>query len=99
MTYQIKQLEEFADWLRSIRDSETRGRLVKRLRKASLGNLGDAKSVGQGVFEMREDFGPGWRMYYVRRVEIVIVMLGGGSKASQQNDINKAIARSKLLEE
>jgi len=61
------------------------------LRKASLGNLGDVKPVGDGVFEMREQFGPGWCMYYVIRGEVVIVMLGGGDKSSQSADISKAI--------
>ena len=70
-----------------------------RLRKASLGNLGDVKPVGGGVFEMREDFGPGWRMYYVQRGGALIVMLGGGSKRTQQSDIAAAKARAAAIEE
>ncbi|WP_419642190.1 type II toxin-antitoxin system RelE/ParE family toxin, partial [Thiolapillus sp.] len=62
--YQIKQTPEFAEWLSNIKDGMTRRRLATRLRKASLGNLGDVKPVGEGVCEMREFFGPGWRMYY-----------------------------------
>ena len=91
MMYTIKQTEAFETWLRGLRDLKTRQRLATRLRKASLGNLGDVKPVGDGVFEMREQFGPGWRMYYVIRGEVVIVMLGGGDKSSQSADISRAI--------
>lgn len=61
--FTIKQLPEFAEWLLRIRDTVTRLRLAKRLDKAERGLLGDVKPVGDGVYEMREDFGPGWRMY------------------------------------
>ena len=60
--FSIKRIDEFNDWLNGIRDGLTQRRLVKRLRKVTLGNLGDVTSVGDGVFEMREHFGPGWRM-------------------------------------
>jgi putative addiction module killer protein len=62
--FSIKRTDEFNDWLIGIRDDLTQRRLVKRLRKVTLGNLGDVAPVGDGVFEMREHFGPGWRMYY-----------------------------------
>jgi putative addiction module killer protein len=65
-------------------------RLNARLRKAMQGNLGDVKPVGDGVFEMREHFGPGWRMYYVQRGTVLIVMLGGGDKSNQTVDIDQA---------
>lgn len=64
--------------------------LVARLKKAQLGNLGDIKVLGNGIFEMREHFGAGYRMYYVQRGNVVIVMLGGGDKSSQIDDIAKA---------
>ena len=99
MTYTVKQLEEFAKWLKGLNDALTRQRLIKRLRKAQLGNLGDVEPVSDGVFEMREHFGPGWRMYYVQRGELVIVMLGGGDKSTQQADIRRAIALAKSLED
>lgn len=97
--YTIKRTVEFDAWLRGIRDGITQKRLVLRLRKAQLGNLGDVQPVGQGVSEMREHFGPGWRMYYVQRGEVLIVMLGGGDKSSQAGDIAAAIARAGNLEE
>ncbi len=97
--YTIKQTQEFRDWLASITDGMSRRRLVRRLEKAQKGNLGDIKPVGEGVFEMREFFGPGWRLYYIQRGELLIVMLGGGDKSSQAADITKAIALAATLED
>lgn len=96
--FTVKTLPEFTDWLDGIKDKLTVMRLRKRLRKVTLGNIGDVKPVGQGVFEMREFFGPGWRMYYVQQGDVLIVMLGGGEKSTQQVDIAAAIALSKTLE-
>ncbi len=95
----ILQTETFEKWLDGLRDPLTRRRLVLRIRKASLGQLGDVKPVGHGVFEMREFFGPGWRMYFVRRGEILILMLGGGTKATQARDVERAIALAQSIEE
>jgi len=95
----IKRTDEFNAWLHGIRDGMTHRRLLVRLRKASLGNLGDVKPVGEGVFEMREHFGPGWRMYYVQRDAVLIVMLGGGNKSTQAADIAKAQQLAAELED
>ena len=95
----IKTLPEFDNWLNSVKDRITRLRLSRRIDKAQRGNLGDVKPVGSGVFEMREHFGAGWRMYYVQRGNILIVMLGGGDKSSQPADIAKAIRLSTMLED
>ncbi len=91
--------EAFEKWLDGLRDPSTRRRLVLRLRKASLGHIGDVKPIAPGVYEMRELFGPGWRMYYARRGDILILMLGGGTKATQARDIAKAIALAETIEE
>ena len=99
MTYSVKRLEEFSEWLKGLKDGLTRQRLNKRLRKVQLGNLGDVESVGEVVYEMREHFGPGWRMYYIQRGDALIVMLGGGDKSTQQADINRAIELAKYLED
>lgn len=99
MTYTVKRLDEFSDWLKGLKDGLTRQRLNKRLRKAQLGNLGDVEPVGEGVFEMREHFGPGWRMYYVQRGDVLIVMLGGGDKATQLRDIAAAKKLAATLED
>lgn len=85
--FTIKLTNEFTAWLAGIKDGMTKVRLRKRLRKATLGNLGDVRPVGDGVMEMREFFGPGWRLYYVQRGEVLIVMLGGGDKSTQDIDI------------
>lgn len=99
MAYTVKRLDTFSFWLNSLKDTSTKQRLSKRLRKVQLGNLGDIHPVGHGVFEMREHFGPGWRMYYVQRGSVLVLMLGGGDKSTQQTDIKKAIELSKLLED
>ena len=97
--YIIKPLPEFDNWLNGLKDKATRVRLLKRLVRVSAGNLGDVKSVGDGVFEMREFFGPGWRMYYVQQGKVLIIMLGGGDKATQQADIevSKKLAVQQFL--
>lgn len=95
----IRTLPKFDAWLSGLRDGVTKRRLVARLRKAQLGNLGDIKSVGDGIVEMREHFGPGWRMYYVQRGDVIIIMLGGGDKSSQAADIAEAKQLADSLED
>jgi putative addiction module killer protein len=97
--FHIKRTDEFSAWLDGLKDRMTKQRLNSRLRKAMMGNLGDIKPVGEGVFEMREHFGPGWRMYYVQRGAILIVMLGGGDKSTQAADIAKAVKLAAIIEE
>ena len=97
--YTIVQISAFAFWLDNLRDRSSRARLVKRLNRAAHGNLGDVKYLGHDVWEMREHFGPGWRMYYAQRGTVLIVMLGGGDKSTQAADIAKAIALAARLEE
>ncbi len=96
---EIKRLAEFDLWFDGLKDAVTKARLTARLKKASLGNLGDIKSVGEGVWEMREFFGPGWRMYYVQRGDVIILMLGGGTKDTQGTDIQRAKALLQTLED
>jgi putative addiction module killer protein len=95
--YIVSETPEFNQWLRSIKDKTTRVRLLRRLDKVHTGNLGDTKPVGDGVYEMREHFGPGWRMYYVQRGVLLLLMLGGGDKATQASDIARAISLSKIV--
>jgi len=96
--FTIVTLPEFDSWLANLKDKRTRLRLVMRLGKAKLGNLGDSKALGSGVYEMREHFGPGWRMYYLKRGATLIVMLGGGDKASQACDISKAMELAEVID-
>jgi putative addiction module killer protein len=95
----IKRTAEFDRWLESIPDRLTVIRLNRRLDKAQRGLLGDVKPVGEDVFEMREFFGPGWRMYYAMRGAVLIVMLGGGDKSTQPADIAAALALAQTLED
>ena len=97
--YTIKRTDAFAAWLAGIKDGLTKRRLARRLEKAQQGNLGDVKPIGDGVFEMREFFGPGWRMYYVQRGTVLIVMLGGGDKSTQDADIAAAKRLATTIEE
>ena len=97
--FTIKRLPEFDEWLNGLKDGMTRIRLARRLDKVQRGLLGDVAPVGEGVNEMREFFGPGWRMNYTERDGMLIVMLGGGDKSSQQQDIAHAIALAKTLTE
>lgn len=95
--FNVIQHPEFHNWLNSLKDSATKVRLARRLDRAQRGNLGDVKHVGDGVYEMREFFGPGWRMYYVQRGDVLIIMLGGGDKSNQEKDIKRVIELSKTL--
>ena len=97
--YTVKTLPEFDTWLDGLKDRTTRLRLSRRLDKAQRGNLGDVKPVADGIFEMREHFGPGWRMYYIMFGNTLIVMVGGGEKNSQATDIAKAKQRKTMLED
>ena len=95
--YNVFESDTFERWIDGLRDRPTRIRLRRRLGKAMRGNLGDVKAVGDGVWEMREFFGPGWRMYYVQRGNVLIVMLGGGDKSSQNEDIAAAKVLAKEI--
>ena len=96
--YEIRKTIEFEAWFNSIRDSFTQKRLVTRLRKVTLGNLGDVAPIADGIWEMREHFGSGWRMYYIHHGKVMVLMLGGGSKASQRSDIKEVKKRLQNLE-
>lgn len=91
--------EEFDAWLRALRDPVGKARIAARIRSAELGNFGDCESVGDGVSEMRIHVGPGYRVYFARRAELVYLLLCGGDKGSQQRDIRVAKALLKSLEE
>ena len=88
--YSVIWTSDFERWIGRLRDRPTRIRLLRRLEKAQRGLLGDVSPVDEGVFEMREFFGPGWRMYYIQQGDHMIVMLGGGDKSSQADDIKAA---------
>jgi putative addiction module killer protein len=87
---EIRQTELFARWLASLRDRRARMRITARIRRLSLGNFGDVKPVGGGVSEMRVDYGPGYRVYFVQRGEMLVILLAGGDKSTQGRDIARA---------
>lgn len=80
----------FRDWLVGLRDVAGRARIRARLNRVRLGNFGDAKSVGDGVFEFRISFGPGYRVYFAKEASKVVLLLCGGDKGTQRRDIAKA---------
>ena len=96
---QIQQTETYAKWFAGLRDRVARARIDIRIRRLSLGNAADAKPVGEGISEMRVDHGPGYRVYFIQRGEVVIVLLAGGNKSTQNRDIRNAKALAKDLKE
>lgn len=81
----------FKNWLTTIKDQKIRQRILTRLDRLELGNFGDCKSVGKGVFELRLDFGPGYRIYFAQKGKTIVILILGGDKSSQKKDIEKAI--------
>lgn len=94
---EVRQSELFASWLKDLSDERARAKVVVRIRRLSLGNFGDVKPVGDGVSELRIDYGPGYRLYFVRRGAALIVLLCGGDKSTQAKDIETAKAMAKKL--
>ena len=89
--YQLAdQSSPVTDWLHALRDKRVRAQIEVRLRRVSAGNFGDCKTVGEGVFELRIDIGGGYRVYYDKNGQTLVILLCGGDKASQQNDITHA---------
>ncbi len=87
---EVRQTAEFARWLRRLADTQALARIVGRIRRMEQGNFGDIRSLGAGLMEMRVDYGPGYRVYFVRRGNVVVILLCGGDKRSQAKDIEKA---------
>lgn len=87
---EVRQTEVFADWLRRLRDDKARFRILVRIRRLALSNLGDVQPVVEGVSELRIDYGPGYRVYLRKQGELLILLLVGGSKKTQAADIAKA---------
>ncbi len=92
---EVRQTERFAGWIGALRDVRAKARIAARLLRLGQGLLGYVKPVGEGVSELRIDYGPGYRVYFVRRGEMLVILLCGGDKASQNRDIvdAKALAR------
>ena len=87
---EVRQTEVYVEWFDQLGDLRARVRIDARIRRLSLGNPGDSKSVGGGVSELRIDYGPGYRVYFTRRGSVLIILLCGGDKSSQDADIRQA---------
>jgi putative addiction module killer protein len=97
---EIRRTDEFAKWLKKLKDANAKARINLRIRRVLLtGNLGDYKPVGEGVSEIRIDYGPGYRVYFGRRGNEIILLLIGGDKSTQQRDIAKAKQLNKEYEQ
>ena len=96
-SFSLEQSHDFVRWLKKLRDREGRLRILKRLRRLSDGQFGDCQAVGEGVQELRMFFGPGYRVYFARRGDMVILLLAGGDKDSQAGDIARAKVLAKEL--
>jgi len=94
---ELRQTAAYARWFRRLKDPAARARILVRIRRLSLGNPGDVRPVGEGVSEMRLDYGPGYRIYFVQRGEQIIVLLAGGDKRTQQQDIQNALKLARDL--
>jgi putative addiction module killer protein len=88
--YEIRETDEFRRWFEALKDPTAQLRIGARIRRVSLGNLGDVKSVGEGISELRITYGLGYRAYFVRSGNTVIVLLAGGDKSTQRRDIERA---------
>jgi putative addiction module killer protein len=95
--FEIRQTARYARWFASLRDGRARVRIEARIRRLSLGNFGDVRPVGEGVSEMRIDYGPGYRVYFVQRGAALVVLLAGGDKRTQDRDIETARALAREL--
>ena len=87
---EVRQTAEFSGWLRRLRDDKAKARIAARVERIKLGNLGDYKGLGHGLLEIRVDYGPGYRVYFVRQGAAVVLLLCGGDKRTQQRDVTRA---------
>jgi putative addiction module killer protein len=87
---EVRQTAVYAEWFAGLRDRQAKTRIDIRIRRLSLGNAGDVKPVGEGVSELRVSYGPGYRVYFVQRGELLVVLLAGGDKSTQARDIRMA---------
>jgi putative addiction module killer protein len=94
---EIRQTEVYANWFASLRDRQARARIDVRIRRLSLGNPGDVRLVGEGVSELRIDYGPGYRVYFVQRGLELVILLAGGDKRTQDRDIQVALELARQM--
>ena len=95
---EIRQTETYLRWFRTLRDRQAKARINVRIRRLSMGNPGDVKPVGKGVSELRINYGPGYRIYFIQRGEDLVILLAGGDKNTQGQDIRTALELVQDLE-
>lgn len=95
---EIRRTAAFRTWLRALRYERAKARIVSRLDRLALGNFGDVKPVGEGVSELRIFYGPGYRVYLVRRGDVLVILLCGGDKGTQARDVEVAKAMARELD-
>ncbi len=95
---QIRKTDVYANWIDNLRDQQARARILVRVERLAAGNPGDIKPVGSGVSELRIHFGPGYRVYFTQRGQDIVILLAGGDKSSQSNDIQTALHLATNLE-
>ncbi len=88
---EVRRTDVYTRWFRGLRDTKARRRINARIRRLTIGNPGDVRPVGEGVSELRIDYGPGYRVYFIRRGRFLIILLAGGDKDSQNRDIRRAL--------
>ena len=94
---EIRQTDVYARWLEKLRDRQAKARIAVRIRRLSLGNSGDVRPVGGGVSELRIDYGPGYRVYFLKQGATLVILLAGGDKSSQSQDIAEARNLARVL--
>ena len=94
---EVRKTKVYARWLDSLRDVRARARVLVRVERLAAGNPGDVRPVGEGVSEMRIDYGPGYRVYFTKQGCTVVVLLAGGDKRSQSKDIERALSLARNL--
>jgi putative addiction module killer protein len=94
---EIRETQVFSAWLESLRDAQTRARVQARILRLRQGNPGDVRPVGEGVSELRINYGPGYRVYYAKRGALLVILLAGGAKPTQDKDIKTALKLARML--
>ena len=94
---EIRKTENYVKWIDNLRDHQARARVLARIERLALGNPGDVKPIGEGVSELRIDFGPGYRVYFTKRGREIVILLAGGDKSTQPADIRIALRLARNL--
>ena len=95
--FEVRKTEVYARWLDSLRDARARARVLVRVERLAAGNLGDVRPVGEGVSELRIDYGPGYRVYFKKQGRMIVVLLAGGDKRTQSQDVQTALRLARNL--